>query len=314
MIKFHFVSYSFIFLFGAIIASAQNADSLYKEGLKLKSEKNTSLALEKFKKAYSLKPNYTEALYEIGWCQNDLKKYDESIITLRKVRNYWPLIPKVHFELGYAFDKKGVTDSAIASYNRCIQLKPDYSLVYKQLGYIEYNRNNYTNALKHFEKYELNAKTEITDYLYWFRKGLTCNAIKDYSKAKENLQKSLQYKKTYIDTYLELGFATTKLKQNEEAIGFFKEAIKIDPKSHIPYNGIGEIYRDNIKDYTEATNWYNKSLDVKPKERKACYGIAYCLNSTGKYKDAIPYLRTAIEQEPTYTPAYIELGYTLYKT
>ena len=30
--------------------------------------------------------------------------------------------------------------------------------------------------------------------------------------------------------------------------------------------------------------------------------------------EAIHYLRTAIEKEPTYTAAYVELGYSLYKT
>lgn len=73
------------------------------------------------------------------------------------------------------------------------------------------------------------------------------------------------------------------------------------------------MYRENKKDYTEAMNWYNKTLEIKPKERKACYGIGYCLNSKGKYSDAISYLKVSIEQELNYTAAYVELGYSYYK-
>ena len=88
--------------------------------------------------------------------------------------------------------------------------------------------------------------------------------------------------------------------------------MKIDPKSHIPYNGIGEVYRDNYKDMTKAMEWYQKSLGVKKDERKACFGMGYCYNNLEKYNEAIPYLKKAIEQESTYTAAYTELGYSYY--
>jgi tetratricopeptide (TPR) repeat protein len=33
-----------------------------------------------------------------------------------------------------------------------------------------------------------------------------------------------------------------------------------------------------------------------------------------KFAEAIPYLKKAIEQEPTYTAAFVELGYSYFKT
>jgi tetratricopeptide (TPR) repeat protein len=57
---------------------------------------------------------------------------------------------------------------------------------------------------------------------------------------------------------------------------------------------------------------YKKTLVINPKERKACFGMGYCLNRTEKYNEAIPYFKTAIEQESTYTAAYTELGYSYY--
>ncbi|MBK8953485.1 MAG: tetratricopeptide repeat protein [Chitinophagaceae bacterium] len=150
--------------------------------------------------------------------------------------------------------------------------------------------------------------------MYWYRKGFIFNAIKEYAKAKEPLTKSLSLKSDYLNTFLELGFASSRLKQDEDAINYYKKAMEIDPKSHVPYNGIAEVYRDNKKDCNEAIAWYRKALSVKPKERKADFGIGYCLNSAGKYTEAIPYLMEAVEQEPTYTAAFVELGYSYYKT
>lgn len=296
------------------VSFAQTAEELYNEGVKLKGEKKSAAALDKFKKAVALKKDYYAALYEIGWCSNDIKDYLAAMSSLRKARVGWSTIPKVHFELGYAFEKQNMYDSAMISYAECIRLKPDYSLAYKQQGTIAYYKEQYPKGLENFASYIGYAKNEITDYLFWYRKGFMENAEKKFTEAKESLQKSLMYKKDYINTYLELGFACNKLKQGDDAINWYNEAMKLDAKSHIPYNGIAEVYRDTKKDMDQAMTWYQKALNVKTDERKACFGMGYCLNSKGRYSEAISYLQKAIQQEQTYTAAYVELGYSYYMT
>lgn len=297
-----------------VLSFSQTAEELVAEGKKLKEDKKSVEAMSKFQQALNKRSDYTEARYELAWCQNDTKSYNTAMSNLRIVRQSWPGIAKVHFELGYAFEKTNMYDSAKASYYKCLGINPNYSNVYKQLGYIEYQQEDYTTALSHFKKHLELKNDEIKDYLFWYRKGFMENTAKDYSAAKISLNNSVKYKNDYQNTWLELGFACKNLKEDDLAIGYYNEAMKIDPKSHIPYNGIGEVYRDNKKNMQEAMNWYNKSLGVKAKERKACFGMGYCLNSLERYSEAIPYLQTAIEQENTYTAAYTELGYAFYKT
>lgn len=295
-------------------AYAQDAVSLYNEGLLLKKQGKGADASMKFEQAVALNPAYTEARYELGWCQNDAKKYNEAISNLRKVRTAWPGVTKVYFELGWAFEKTNQLDSAVKAYYKCLEIKPDYAGVFKQLGYIAYTKEDYTTALNQFGQYELNAKDSITDYYYWYKKGFANNALKNYSGAVAALNKSVRYKQDYTNTWLELGFANSKLKNDEEAIADYRKAIDLDPKSHIGYNGIGEVYRDNKKDMNQAMHWYRKTLAMNPTERKACFGMGYCLNAGARYTDAIPYLKKAVEMENTYTAAYVELGYSYYKT
>lgn len=307
----------YYFVFGASLVSTfcfsqTTAEDWYKKGVELKGENKSSEAIIALKKATHLNPDYTQAWYEMGWCQNDTKDYPGALASLRKARISWTSIPKVYFELGYAFEKLNLIDSAMNCYNECVLLKPDYSLAYKQLGTIAYNKSNYPLGLQHFAGYIANSKLEITDYLFWYRKGYMENAEKKYTEAKESLQKSLMYKKDHINTYLEMGFACNKLKQGDEAINWYNEALKLDAKSHVPYNGIAEVYRDTKKDPDMAMTWYQKTLGVKTDERKACFGMGYCLNTKGRYSEAVSYLQKAIHQESTYTAAYIELGYSQY--
>lgn len=293
---------------------AQDALALYEEGIQLKSQKKMKEAAEKFKQAALQKKDYSDALYELGWCRNELKDYAGAIQALRQAM---PLIGntyKTNFELGYAFEKTSNYDSAIYYYNKCLLINSNNASVHKQLGYVAYQQENYTKALEHFVNYEKVVKTPVSDYLFWYRKGFMQNATKNYIGSKTSLQQSLEFKTDYINTYLELGFACKNLKENDDAISWYNKAIAIDPKSHIPYNGIAEVYRDNLRDMDMAMSWYQKALDINPNERKANYGKGYCLNSKGSYSAAIPHLRKAIEMEDTYTAAYVELGYSYYKT
>lgn len=297
----------------SLTISAQDPVSIYQEGLQLKQQSKVFEASQKFSQALEIKPGYTEALYELGWCKNDLKDYNGALNALREVLTSWSTVPKVSFELAFAFEKSNMVDSAIYYYSNCVSLKPDYSGAYKQLGYIYYTKFDYTNALDQFAKYEENNKNDITDYYYWYRKGYAQNAIKDYSNAKNSLKSSIENKDDYLHTYLELGYACSKLNEDDEAISYYQKAIDLDPKNHIGYNGIAEIYRDNKKDPVMAMTWYQKTLAINPNERKANFGMGYCKNSTEKYAEAIPYLKKAIEMEDGYTAAYIELGYSYYK-
>ena len=301
-----------ILLLIAGLSKAQTAMQFYDKGDSLKDEKKIPEALAAFKEAARLDPYLTEAWYSMGWCSNDLKDYTGAINYLHKALDKWSAVPKVHFELGYAFEKTNQYDSATVHLKRCIELKPDYSLAHKEMGNIAYYKDNKESAYDYYKKYEELSKLAITDYLYWYRRGFICNGLKKYDEATYSLNKSKEQKPDYINTHLELGFAACRLKQTDVAIAHYNKAIAIDPKSHIPYNGIGEVYRDVIKDREAAMGWYRKALAINPTERKACFGVGYCLNSLGKYSEAVPYLKTAIEQEDTYTAAYVELGYSYY--
>lgn len=302
-----------IFLFASANLLSQTASTYYNDGLEFKKNKKYSEAAVAFQNAVALDPSNSNAYYELGWCYNEFKKYDSAILVFRRLRPNWSEIPRLHFELGYAFEKSELIDSAVASYLLCLKYKPDYINAFKQLGHIYYSKEDYIVANEYYSKAISNSKTEITDYQLWYRKGFGDNALKNYAPAKESLLKALSYKKDYSNIYLELGYATSRLKQNDEAIDWYRQAMQVDPKSHIPSNGIAEVYRDNKKMMDSAAYWYQKTLEIKPRERKACFGLGYINNSQGKYQDALPYLQQALESENTYVAAWVEQGYSYYK-
>jgi tetratricopeptide (TPR) repeat protein len=293
---------------------AQNAKSFFAEGVQLKAQRKYSDAKEKFAKAIQLKADYGEALFELGWCENEMADYASAIHHFSQTSKFWPNIAKVYFELGYAFEKSGKIDSAIANYNICVRLKPDYVNAFKQLAAITFDQRNYAAAADHYKNFLGKAPVEIKDTLYWYNKGYCEIITEDYAAAKISFLNSLKYKVDNLKLFLQLGFACKQLNQNDQAIDYYKKAIDLDPGAYTPFNGVGDVYRDNMDNMEEAMNWYKKALEINPKERKANFGMGYCLNNTGKYEEAIPYLKTAIESEPNYAAVVVELGYSYYKT
>lgn len=310
--KYIFTTISFILF--QITAWAQTAEELYQQGLTLKTEKKITEALDKFKAALVITPNHAGALYESGWCYNDIKDYNNALLNLSKAAIPWSLTPKVFFERAYANQMLGYYQSSLTDYIKVKELNYYYTNVNKKIGEVYSLLSKEDSAIYYFDIHEkISTATALsTDYGFWYKKGFSHNATKQYEKAIEVLTKSYNIKKDYRPTFLELGFALKNLKRSEEAIKGYEKAIELNPNEHVPYNGIGEVYRDNIKDMDKAIEWYKKALEQKANERKACYGIGYCLNSKGEYSEARTYLKQAIASENTFTAAYTELGYTEY--
>ncbi|CAD8204334.1 unnamed protein product [Paramecium pentaurelia] len=75
---------------------------------------------------------------------------------------------------------------------------------------------------------------------------------------------------------LSTGFVQQHLKQYEDAIKNFSDAIKIDPKLAAVYNKRGNVY-NLLKKYPEAIQDYSSAIEIDPQYAKAYYnrGNAY---------------------------------------
>lgn len=294
-----------------ISSFAQPAVTAYNEGIKLEDQKKYTEALASFKKAISLNPNYKEALFQAGWCCNELEKYSDALSYLQKAKQFMSGEAKVYLEMGYANQKLKRDSEAKANFEKCLSLKSDYALAYKYLGNLYYDQDEYEKALQNYESYVEN-ESDVTSSLTMYRKGYCENEQAKYSAAVQSLKKAVSLDDQYTDAYNELGYAYTKLKNSEDAISAYNDALRINSKSYVALNGLGDVYRNVIKDNNEAMKYYFRTLAIKPDNKKANYSIGWCYNDKEKYNDAVPYLKKALEADNNYVSALTELGYSDY--
>ncbi|MBL7741748.1 MAG: tetratricopeptide repeat protein [Chitinophagaceae bacterium] len=285
----------------------------FANGLKAIEAKNYTQAAEHFKKAAELKPQHGEAWYELGWCYNELARYEDAIKALKNAKIWWKDQAKVYYESGYANDYGGKTDDAIKDYNRCIELSKNYSGAYRQLGNIYFDIDkNYKKALEYYNQYINYSLEKDVTAKTWYKKGYSEIEGNQFEDALTSLKKAVVADDKYAAAYDEMGYAYYKLGKAEDAIVAYTASHQLNPKSSAACNGLGDIYRYLKKNTDEALIWYKKGVEVNPKSQNCQYGAGWCHNEKGRYAEAIPYLKKAIELNDKYTVAYTELGYAYY--
>lgn len=142
------------------------AQKKFKEGIELYDAGKYEEAIKKYKEAQKLDPQTSAPQYEIALTYSHLKKYDEAIEILEKIKNkpdaedrYWSL-------LGNAYDLTDDRDKAFEIYNAGIKKFPKSGPLYLELGVTTAMEKDYEKALKYFEKGIEVAPMHPSNY-YW---------------------------------------------------------------------------------------------------------------------------------------------------
>lgn len=120
------------------------------------------------------------------------------------------------------------------------------------------------------------------------------------------------------DAYYNLGVAYFSLDNYQEAIGAFKEAIKLKPKNPDSYFNLGMIYKKIGLSQEVVLDTYKKAIRMKIDPSKtnlllfdrdeAYYNLGTAFFNLGRYKEAVTAFKELIELEPDNADAYFNIG------
>ena len=150
------------------------------------------LAIDNYKKALVIKPDYADAFCNIGIVQKKIGELDDSILSYRKAIKINPLHAVAHYNLGDALKYQGKLEEAIEVYHKALAIKPDYVDAYYNLG----------------------------------------NALKDQGKLEEAVEvyhKALAIKPDYAEAYNNLSVVLIEQGNLKEAIEVFKKTLSLKP-------------------------------------------------------------------------------------
>jgi len=244
-----------------------------------------SLAATEYERAHNLDTASTEVYFHWAEACLEMKDYTCSIeklrIVLSKDSTYalaWSRAGEIYFKAALSArgraDREARFKDVIGSYKRYLELsgvQPDSSSVraYFELALSYANLNGFEDAAEYFDKV-LSIPFEPRDIYFHYGKSLW--GVRDFDKAAVMLKKHLEWAAAQNDDY------HSSISESEV------------------YQLLGDsYYYRKPNDFYNAAEWYRKSLEIDPNQRRITQNMAVALHRLKNYVEALSYYDRRIE-------------------
>ena len=140
-------------------------------------------------------------------------------------------------------------DTAKQLLNKTIQINPNHTKAYNNLG---------------------RALIELGEH----EKGISC------------FEKAIQIDPNHPDAYNNRGILLDRSGDSQEAISSFEKAIQIDPNHAKAYNNLGSVLTESGK-YEKTISCYEKAIQIDPKDASAYSNLGSTLQGLNKHIEAV---------------------------
>ncbi len=212
-----------------------------------------------------------------------------------------------HNNLGKALADHGQIESAIAHYQKALEIKPDYVMPHYNLGSALADHGQIESAIAHYQK-ALEIEPDFADAHYKFAATLADHGQVDLAIA--HYQKALKIRPDFAEGYNDLGNALAHRGQVDLAIAHYQKALEIKPDYADAHNNFGKALADHGQ-IESAIAHYRKALEIKPDCELAYNNLGVALAGRGQVDEAIACFRKALEIKPSYAEAHYNLGIAL---
>lgn len=255
-----------LLIISPFIASTQTtAKDWYKKGVELIDKQDYENALAAFKNAISKDGKYNDAYYAVGWCSNELEKFEDAVDYLNK---YVPVSnetkKKKCNQLGTAYLSLQNSKGAIEQFNQTLSISPTDGIALRGIGNTYYEiEEDHDSAITYYEK-AIKADEENSKPVY-YKLAWLYNDAERYDDAVNILQKAIQYDSEDSGLREELGFAYYMKEEYEFAITQLNKAISLDAESKLGYYYKGLCFVATNKK-GEAMSMYYKLKELGTEE------------------------------------------------
>ena len=108
-------------------------------------------AIDSYKQALKIKPDYAEAYYNMGVALNDKGDPEAAIESYKQALKIKPDYAEAYNNIGNVLKDQGDLEAAIDSYKQAININPDYAEAYYNLSLLHLLRGNLDEGFKYFE-------------------------------------------------------------------------------------------------------------------------------------------------------------------
>ena len=256
------------------------------------------------------RPNLASAHFRLAQSHMRVNEIAQAMTSLEKVIELAPNSPTASLLLAELQIRSGQPGLAVANLESVLQ-RQQTPFGFKLLGMAYTAEQDYERATPAFQKYAELASNEPDAA---FRLGASLMAQYKTSEAVENLERALELAPTYVEPLA----ALASLKANNQELGgaiarVKKQVAAIDKSSGQHHYLLGQLYQaSNQTDL--ALEEYRKAVALEPNLSAGYAQLASIYVLSGRERDAIAEMETALGKNPKNEPVLMLKGMIEHQT
>jgi tetratricopeptide (TPR) repeat protein len=245
-----------------------------------------------------------DVLFLLAIVQAILGKQHTALASYDRVVELRPDYAEALFNRGNILHELKRFEEALASYDRVVELQPDYAEAL-------FNRANTLHELKRFEEALASYEGAIElrpDYAEAFlNRGNTLHELKRFEEALTSYDRLLKLRPDWAEPLLNRGNTLYELKRFEEALANYDRLLKLRPDWAEPLLNRGNTLHE-LKRFEEALASYDWLLKLRPDYAEALSNRGNTLQAMKRFEEALASYDRAVELRPGYAEALANEG------
>ena len=242
----------------------------YNLGLVLANEGNIPAAIQRYREALRLKPDYFEARNNLGIALADTGHWPEAIAEYEEAVRLGPGFSQTHYNLGNAFLHVGKLADAIDSFEEARDLAPDDPNIYYNLGVALTRAGRPAEAIPVYQeavRLRPDSPQALNDLGYLLAKsGRLPEAIAQFEQA-------VRFQPGSVEAHDNLGSTLAQTGQVDRAEEEFEAAARLEPNSPEIHNNLGCALAQ-LGRIPEARRQFEEALRLSPDDADARSNLA----------------------------------------
>ena len=204
------------------------------------------------------------------------------------------------FELGFLFAAEQDSENAITSWEKLLDIKPDYHVAWYVRGLTLSVLGRDEEAV---QSYDRAVAIKPDDHEVWYSRGNALSVLGRKEEAVQSYDRAVAINPNYHKAWYARGLALDDLGRKEEAVQSYDKAVDIKPDDHAAWFNRG-LALSALGRKEEAIQSYNKALDIKPDKHEAWVRRGVVLTYLGRYEEALQSFDQALQIQPDFADAY----------
>ena len=205
----------------------------------------------------------------------------EAIEQFRRAIQLDPNYPAAHHNLAVALAEQGQVADAITSFTEAIRIAPDYFEAHLNLANTLAMANRKAEAIDHY-RHALALRPDSAEGLNGL--GLTLTEMRRWDEAVVYLRQAVRLRPDFAEAHNSLGLALNDLAKWREAEAAFENALRLKPRYVEAHTNLGSCYAHQGR-LTEALAAYDVALWLAPEQVSTHWNRSLSLLQLGDYEN-----------------------------